>query len=76
MPSSEDARLARRKQASVVVMVPSMTSEWPTMYLVAAWIETSTPWANGANSSPALQVLSSMTTAPAARAAAARRGMS
>ena len=32
---------------SVTVMAPSMASAWPTMYLVAAWIEMSTPCVNG-----------------------------
>jgi len=34
---------------SLLVTVPMMTSEWPQMYLVAAWIETSTPSASAGN---------------------------
>ena len=31
---------------SLVTMMPIITSEWPAMYLVAEWIDTSTPRSN------------------------------
>jgi len=34
------------KFSSLVMTAPSIASEWPQMYLVAAWIETSTPCSN------------------------------
>src|SRR5437660_230624 len=48
-----------------------MASEWPTMYLVAACTETSTPCANGLKYSGVPQVLSAMTVIPRRRAASA-----
>ena len=57
-------------------MAPSIASAWPTIYLVAAWIDTSAPWANDLKKSAVAQVLSSTTSAPAACAAAAMAGMS
>ena len=57
-------------------MAPSMVSAWPPIYFVAAWIDTSTPCANGLKKSGVAQVLSRMTTAPAACAALAMAGMS
>ena len=35
--------------SSLVMTAPRITSEWPTMYLVAAWIDTSTPCSNERN---------------------------
>src|SRR5690349_2709626 len=57
-------------------MIPSIASEWPTMYLVAAWMTMSTPWRSGFWNSGVAQVLSSTTSAPAAWAAAAMAGTS
>src|SRR5947199_136321 len=38
-----------KKLSSLVMTAPSITSEWPQMYLVAAWIDTSTPCSNERN---------------------------
>ena len=46
------------------------------MYLVAAWIDTSTPWSNDRNSQGEAQVLSIMTVAPWSWATAAIAGTS
>ena len=32
---------------AVAVAAPSIASAWPTMYFVAAWMDTSTPIVNG-----------------------------
>ena len=58
------------------VTMPSIASEWPTMYLVAAWMDTSTPCSKGLKNSGVPQVLSITTTAPCACAIAAIAGMS
>ena len=53
-----------------------MASEWPTIYFVPAWIETSAPSASGWQKSGEAQVLSTASTAPCAWAAAASAGRS
>ena len=60
----------------VAVTDPSITSEWPTTYLVQARIDRSTPCAMAGNSRGVDQVLSSSVTTPAARAAAVMAGTS
>ena len=62
--------------SSVVVMAPSMTSECPDTYFVAAWIDTSTPCSNGRKNSGLAQVLSRITVQWRACAAAAMPGTS
>ena len=41
------ARRTGSQYFSLVTTRPISASEWPDMYLVPAWIETSTPCANG-----------------------------
>jgi hypothetical protein len=60
----------------LAIAIPSMASEWPAIYLVPAWIETSTPWASGWKKSGVAQVLSIITVAAAAFAARAIAGTS
>ena len=62
--------------ASVVVTEPSIASEWPTMYLVQAWSETSAPNVSGWQKSGDAQVLSTISTVPLAWAASASAGKS
>ena len=41
-------RLGRLEHRAVAhEMMPIIASEWPTMYLVPAWIDRSQPWSNG-----------------------------
>src|SRR5512133_1256993 len=51
--------------------MPSITSEWPEMYLVPAWIEISTPCSNARKKYGVPQVVSASTATPFACAAAA-----
>ena len=60
----------------VVTATPSIRSECPERYFVAAWIATSTPWPIALKKSGEAQVLSITTFAPRAWAAAAIAGMS
>ena len=66
--------LAKRPGAAVTL--PSMTSEWPTTYLVQARIDKSTPCAIAGKNSGVAQVLSSNVTMPRAFAAAQIAGTS
>ena len=70
-------RIAETLQVALLAdTAPSITSEWPPIYLVAAWIDRSTPWSKARKYSGVAQVLSMSTTAPAAWAAAAIAGTS
>jgi hypothetical protein len=75
-PSSATIDRTGSYSASVVVIVPSITSACPPMYLVAAMIETSTPSAKAGRKYGVAQLLSITTVTPAARAAAAIAGTS
>ena len=48
-PRSATAERTGSQLSSLVMTAPSITSEWPPMYLVAAWIDTSTPCSNERN---------------------------
>ena len=75
-PSAIEASRSRTQSASAAtVTAPRMMSECPPIYLVAAWIEMSTPWRNGWKKWMP-QVLSIMTFAPWAWATAASAGTS
>ena len=43
-PERVHGRCRRGQVASLADTVPSITSEWPPIYLVPAWIERSTPF--------------------------------
>src|SRR5688572_31091402 len=75
-PNSVTVLRTGNHAASLVTTSPSITSECPLMYLVAAWTETSTPRSNERKKYGVPHVLSAMTTAPCACATAAIAGMS